>query len=207
LATPLLSQALVYGLNARYRPIRSAIDAPGADTVIVLSTGVQRYHANNQEVIAPSGETAHNALEVARLYRVLNGPRVIASGGIVDVGLGQAPESELLRRTLVALGVPNDRIVLETHSRTTRENVVNVMEMLGPQPRPCVLVTTPQHMGRALEVFSAQGLKAIPSVSAYQTARWRPFPASLLPALDALQSSTWAVYEYLARAYYRLRGW
>jgi uncharacterized SAM-binding protein YcdF (DUF218 family) len=66
-----------------------------------------------------------------------------------------------------------------------------------------VLVTTPEHMRRAREVFISLGLDPVPAPSAIRYGGepfWRP-------TRFALDGSRHAIYEYVALAWYRGRGW
>jgi uncharacterized SAM-binding protein YcdF (DUF218 family) len=68
-----------------------------------------------------------------------------------------------------------------------------------------VLVTAPTHMGRALATFRALGIDAIPSASRLRTDQRASI--SLWPDRESLIISDDAVYDFVSRLYYRLRGW
>src|SRR5436190_356487 len=70
-------------------------------------------------------------LEAARLFELLNSPLVIASGGVIEDDRAAAPESVALQRALIDLGVRPDRIVLESDSKNTRDEVILVKRMLA----------------------------------------------------------------------------
>jgi uncharacterized SAM-binding protein YcdF (DUF218 family) len=197
------SDLLIWGLSGRYRSISTQQQAQGARVIVVLSNGVRGARTTLQELAVVSNESAQNALEAARLYRLLDQPTLLASGGITHP-LARAPESQALAVGLEALGVPADRIELESRSRTTHEQAVFVSEWLTTRGETrFVLVTTPEHMRRAVGAFEAQGLLPIPSVAAF---RYGGSPA-WQPTRYALQGSENAIYEYLAWCLYRVRGW
>ncbi len=203
LATPLCANLLVAAVS---RPDWLG-SVPSVPAIVVLSNGVDPYTARGETLVVLRAESAFNVLEGARLYRLAAPRFVVASGGIVDASVQRTPEARVLRDALVQLGVPLDRIVEEDSSRDTREQAVNVAVILRQrQVSRFILVTAPQHMPRALGAFHETGIEPIPSASAYHSTeplRW----TMLLPSGSALESSKWAVYEFLGREYYWIRGW
>jgi uncharacterized SAM-binding protein YcdF (DUF218 family) len=208
LSTPLGADVVSAPLLRGFTPVTSKEQAQGVDTLVVLSTGGEVYRAYGEEVAEMGKATAFNALEAARLYHLLGPRTVVSSGGIVDPQARRVTEAEILARGLVGLGVPSARIVLEPRSRTTREQAVNVAEMLKKRGiRRFVLVTGADHMPRARATFRELGLDPVPSVAKYAMA-WHPsLRQQLSPGINALRQSDWACYEYLARIYYWWKGW
>ena len=137
----------------------------------------------------------------------VEGPVVIASGGITERDPAAAPESTALHQALIAAGVPSDRILLESESKNTRDEVVIIKRMLAERRiTQFVLITSPLHMRRSLLAFEQQGLHPIPSparlVPERSTADWRFWPSERW-----LSVSDDAIYEWLARGYYWWKGW
>lgn len=98
-------------------------------------------------------------------YEYLSGHEnavVIASGGRgEDGGLSEA---EVIKRTLVSLGVPQDRIFLEERSTDTRENLLysaQIIKSLGLS-REVVTVSDAFHQYRASVFAKRAGLSAEP---------------------------------------------
>jgi uncharacterized SAM-binding protein YcdF (DUF218 family) len=208
LSTWVVADPLAAGLVRSYRPIASAADAKGATIVVVLSVGSTAYIANGQEVPELGKDTAFNMLEASRVYRLIGEPWVLASGGAVDPATSRTPDSEMMRDSLVKLGVPADRILLESKSSTTREQAMFAAEILRKRDaKTFVLVTAPEHMDRAVGTFEALGFAVVPSVSPFKAPEKKSLVERLGPSRGALLQSEWAVYEYMARAYYWMRGW
>jgi uncharacterized SAM-binding protein YcdF (DUF218 family) len=197
------SDLLVHGLSGEYGSVWTADQAQGARVIVVLSNGVGGGRTADQEMAVVNRQSAHNALEAARIYRLLGDPQVVASGG-TTAAQARAPESAALASALEALGVPRARIVEERTSHTTYQQAVNVGAWLKQRGETrFVLVTVPEHMRRAVGVFAAQGLHPICSLSHLRyggSPAWRP-------TRFALQGSENAIYEYLAWGFYRARGW
>ena len=89
-------------------------------------------------------------------------PRIIVSGGSYAVAMGDAPakqtEAMAMRQFLIALGVPEDRIVNEASSLNTIENMRETRALVGTGR--VALVTSGYHMPRALRLARTAGLDA-----------------------------------------------
>jgi uncharacterized SAM-binding protein YcdF (DUF218 family) len=208
LSTPLGADWVAAPLVRRFTPITSGDQARGIDTVVVLSVGGEVYRAHGQEVAEMGKATAFNALEAARLSRLLPASTFVASGGIVTPGARREPEAQVLANGMVRLGIPRDRVVLESKSRTTREQAINVAALLQKRGvRRFILVTAADHMPRASATFRDLGLQPVPSVAVFAIATAPNLRDRLRPSINALRQSDWACYEYLARIYYWAQGW
>jgi uncharacterized SAM-binding protein YcdF (DUF218 family) len=190
------SDLLIRGLAAGYRPLRTPAEARGARIVVVLGNGSAWIALPDGQLGVLNAQSSYNAIETARVYRLLGNPLVLASGG--------QNESVTLKSALTELGVPKTRIVQETTSTTTRQQGENVVDWLRQHGETrFVLVTTPEHIRRAAGVFGALGLDPIPSVSSIAYGG----PPFWKPTGYALQGSRNAIYEYGAWVFYRARGW
>jgi uncharacterized SAM-binding protein YcdF (DUF218 family) len=208
LSTPLGADFVASALVPRSTSVTRPEQAAGIDTLVVLSTGGEVYRARGEEVVEMGRPTSFNAMEAARLYRLVSPRTVIASGGIVDPLSRRLPEADALAGGLVRLGVPRERIVLESRSRTTREQAVNVAAALKKRGiTRFLLVTTSDHMPRAAATFRELGLQPVPSASVVVMTNGTGILERLYPSVGALRQSGWACYEYLARTYYWSRGW
>ncbi|MGH9142492.1 MAG: YdcF family protein, partial [Vicinamibacterales bacterium] len=163
--------------------------------------------ATGRQLSSVTMEAGLRVLEAARLFNLLNGPLVIASGGITEHEPDAAPESVALQRALIEVGVRPDRIVLESESQNTREEALIIKRMLADRgATDFVLVTSPLHMRRSMLAFERQGMHPIPSPSALVPDRSSP-GSRLLPSDLWLQIGDSVLYEWLARGYYWWRGW
>ena len=109
---------------------------------------------------------------------------------------------------LIRNGVPADRIVLESESRTTREQVVLVTPLLKARGWDrFVQITSPVHLTRAARGFAAQGLQPVPVSAPYRSEILAPPPPRWWPDGAALALSERSMYDYIALFYYWMRGW
>jgi uncharacterized SAM-binding protein YcdF (DUF218 family) len=194
-------------LSSRYPPLVTADQAGGAQVVVVLGSGSVNLRASGRQLSFVNREAGLRVLEAARLFELLHGPLVIASGGVTEHDAAAAPESLALQRGLIDAGVRADKIVLESESKNTRDEAVIVKRMLAERGLTgFVLVTSPLHMRRSLLAFEQQGMHPIPSPSQLVTDRSiRRNP--LLPSDVWLGIGDAAIYEWLARGYYWWKGW
>lgn len=112
-------------------------------------------------------------------------------------GAGTAPE---MRRFLTVYGVPEQAILLEDRSHTTRENALFTQELLLHVPGKKVLLTSDFHMYRAAAAFRRAGLNVVS----------RPFPDVLKrgEGWPERWACFWLEMEELGKiVYYRSRGW
>jgi uncharacterized SAM-binding protein YcdF (DUF218 family) len=199
----LLARTVIGG----YRPLASADAARGAQAVVVLGAGSINVRASGRQLSSVTMEAALRVLEAARLFDLLHGPLVIASGGVTERDERAAPESAALQKGLVDAGVRADRILLESESKNTRDEVTVIKRMLAERGVTAfVLVTSPLHMGRAMRAFEQEGLHPIPSPAALVPDR-PSGRSALLPSATWLNVGDSALYEWLARGYYWWRGW
>ena len=202
MALPVTCDVLTWGLCHGYSSF-PRVDSARVRTIVVLGNGAQARRAAGQQLDVLKLSSAFSALETRRMDDVLGGPLVIASGGRYHPALPET-ESDIMRAALVRLGIPEYRIVLERESRTTREQAANVAAMLRQRGiSDFLLVTSPDHMRRAVGVFEKSGLNPVPAVSQLRYGGTAPF----WPTRYALQGTEAATYEYIALAYYWVRGW
>ncbi len=206
---PKVADALGTRLYAHDARPATLADLDGVQAIVVLGAGVRnRYRAGDEMVVVPDPQTIYNALEGARLYHLLGGVPVIASGGRQDGAPEEATESGIIRRWLMRAGVPEDRIVLESSSRNTREQARHVMPLLLERGWKRFALVTPAVQGpRAAGVFRAQQGEPVPAAAPFWPEEVRGQIQGWTPNGTALRASERATYDYLAWAYYWMRGW
>ncbi len=208
LATPAVSGNLEAGLDRGFGSLSAVQQLPQVDAIVVLGGGAATYRSAELELDVPSDASALRALEAARLFRLLGEPRIVVSGGAGARDGDQNPDSLVLRHSLVDLGVPGDRILIESQSQNTREQALFLRQFLQRHGIDTfVLVTSRSHMWRSMETFEAQGLHPIASAADDHSGDSGGEASRFIPSLDALRASQAALREYLALLYYWGRGW
>jgi uncharacterized SAM-binding protein YcdF (DUF218 family) len=203
LSLPLVSDRL--RAVPQLAPIREPTEIANAAAIVVLGTGVATVGPPEAAVDLPMAGTALNLAEGARLYKLVGQTRVIVSGGIPREEVSRRSEAEVMQDYLVRLGVRPEDITLEPQSVNTTGQAHNVAALL-PRGARIALVTVPVHMPRAAALFESRGLVVTRAVSVAYTPPHRPWHVRLTPSAFALRRSEIAIYEWLARVYYRMNG-
>jgi len=194
-------------LRRGFYPFSAADVPPGRTAIVLLSAGSRTVHGHGTEkisVLNPAG--AARVIEAARVFRTMDSPWIVSSGGAAR-GHDTVPESETMKAALIQLGVPADRILLESASHVTRDQAVLIAAMLHDLGvSSFVLVTTDLHMRRALAAFRHEGLHPVPAVardpldSQWGGPEW-------LPTQQGIGYTQDIVHEYIGLAWYKARGW
>jgi len=104
-------------------------------------------------IVAISGDNGPRVATAVALWRAGYADRILFSGASIDPE--SASSAELMKRQALRLGVPADRILVETTSTSTEENAANVAEIMNAKGlRSAILVTSPYHQRRASMLFS-----------------------------------------------------
>jgi len=138
--------------------------ATPADVVIVL--GAAAYDARPSPVFQ---ERIRHGIE---LHRRGLAPRILFTGGYGDGA--RFSESQVARRYALRHDVAEQAILIETRSRTTRQNLEQARElMLQHDLHRAIIVSDPLHMARALRLARELHIQAVGSPT--PTTRFRSF--------------------------------
>lgn len=196
-STPAFSDWLRATLEQRFPPV-AVEELPTADAIVVLGGALEA--AKPPERLYPDlGSAADRVWHAARLFHAGKAPLILASGGNLPWSGVDRPEATVVAELLQEFGVPATAIVLETRSRTTRENRDNSLPTLRALgARRVLLVTSALHMPRALALFGATDLQVIPAPADFEAYdRDNAHPLRWLPDAQALADSSRAFKEYL----------
>jgi uncharacterized SAM-binding protein YcdF (DUF218 family) len=170
----------------------------------------------------------------AALYLEGWAPLLVYSGGlgVITKNLWSEPEAELFAKVAREMGVPDERILVETRSTNTGENVRFTRELLagrGVEPRslilvqkpymerrtyatfknywpePSVLVTSPQvSFEEYLRNYSNRALTEddVVGIMVGDLQRVRVYPEKGFQIPQEIPADVWAAYEELVRAGY-----
>jgi len=210
-----LSMALLARLENRYPPLLHMEGVRDVDTIVLL-TGAA-WEDPHLPLTSWVGETTvSRLLEAIRLFHLIPDARVVISGGPLNRDERNIPVSRIVGDLAGSMGIPGEKILLETNSTNTYENGVEIKKLLGG--KPFVLVTSASHLPRAIAVFQKLGLSPIPAPADFRVIRNKPhsLPSagevlkemiSALPSSSNLAQSERALHEYAGFIWYRVRGW
>ena len=201
-----VSNALLRPLEDAYPPLAGVNDETNddnntIDAIVVLGGGT----IQNSPDAGPGQDTlAASALKRAVYAFGLKddfSAVYVFSGGIV-LDYDQEPEAITAGRLFAQLGLPSERLILETRSRNTWENARETAK-LGYQQ--VILVTSAYHLRRSVFCFERNGMTVIPAPTDYKCDRGRRLDFfSFMPAMESLNLSWLALHEYVGLFCYRL---
>ena len=168
-----------------------SFDPPAGDTLVVLGAG--------EVADFPDLESYWRCVYAVRFFRTGSFHKIVLAGG--PTVQGEEPVAAVMAAFLRSAGIPADKMMLETSSRSTRENALFVRELLnGLQPGKIVLLTSDYHTQRAQAVFRHVGMNvAVVAVPYILKLGNMPFYRPMLLEIE--------LYEYAKRLWYRLNGW
>lgn len=200
---PLVAQQLAATLERPFQ--QQALALERAEALVVLGGGrvyAQREYADD----VPSGMALERLRYAVRLHRASGLPMLVTGGSTSPID--RRSEAELMAEVLLR----DYRIAprwLETKSRNTCENATRTAEILAEEGlRNVFVVTHAMHMPRALRCFRDAGLNPLPAPMGFRGPREGPMLVSdFLPRVDAIETSRFALREWMARIVNPLRRW
>lgn len=192
-STPIVGDVLIRAVE-RY-PALDLSRPLQAQAIVILGGGVRLGAPEYGGHAAPSATTLQRLVYGARVARATGLP-VLVSGSRYEA----EAMSEFLRHDLSV----TPRWV-ESRSRDTRQNAEKSAAILAPAGvRKIVLVTSSEHMARAVREFRIAGLAVIPAPAEMWTRRDQSILV-WVPNAEALVRSERAMYEVLGRLVQSLR--
>lgn len=200
--------------SLEYQNIPSG-DLPKAEAIVVLGGATESATPPRPWVeIRDEGD---RILYAAKLYRDGKAPRLILSGGRIEWSRDGTSESADMATLLETMGVPRSAMLQDPSSLNTRENAVNVKQIMDAQGiRQVLLVTSALHMPRSLRIFKKLGVNAIAAPTDFTALQLdQPDAKSsaelnilhTLPDADQLRRTSRVIKEYVGIVVYWLRGW
>jgi len=127
-------------------------------------------------------------------------PIVFSGGKVFDHY--QESEADTAGRFFVSLGLPAERLILETNSRNTWENA---RETANLGFKNVILVTSAFHMPRSVFCFERAGISVIPAPTDYILNRGQKYNLlRFLPSIGSLSRTYMALHEYIGLLAYRV---
>ncbi len=164
----ILLVAWLLGVTAWIVWVGERDQAAKADAIIVL--GAAAYDAKPSPVFE---ERIRHGLD---LYEAGYAPLLIFTGGYGGTG-ARFSESQVARRYALKQGIPDEAILIETASRTTRQNLIEARRLMQQRRlHRVIIVSDPLHMARALRLARELGIDAL--ASSTPSTRFRSFHTS-----------------------------
>ena len=152
-------------------------------------------------------QSADRFIEAARLARLHPEAKILVSGGDGSFSGNYKGDAELAGDFFAAMGIDPARIIRETASRNTAENVSETKTLLDKSGlKDCLLITSGYHMPRAKSLFDKAGMTIIPWPTDYRSSGKVTLGFDFTqPTLNSQLTST-AAREWLALTVAHLKG-
>ena len=175
------------------------------DGIIVLGGAV------NQAATEVRGQPALNdaaerMTEFVALARRHPEARLVFTGGSGSIYYPEIKEAGVARTFFAEMGLDVSRIVFEDNSRNTWENALFSYRLVKPRPGEIwVLITSAQHMPRAVGAFRQAGWNPLPYPVDYRTYGWMQYHIGI-DMTGGFESLWLALHEWIGLVVYRLVG-
>ena len=194
LSTGAGSRLLVAPLENRSLPVPNP-KMVDAKAIVILGGGRSFAAPEDANRDQPSTQTLARLRHGARLHR-LTGLPILVSGGAPDRG-GESEAVVMARALREDSQIPVRWI--EDTSENTAQNAAHAATMLREAGIVRVLLVTD-----AMQIFSKTGLTVIPAATDFRSRK--PLSAAdFIPSAGSLQSSHYALHEWIGMLWYRLR--
>ena len=194
-------------LERPYAGVKLA-DLPAADVVVLLGGGAQasRYEVAGVH-LAQAGDRLVMAAELMRLGKA---PVLLLGGNIAPFDGSEVVEAEIVKALLARWGVPADAMISLGANADTHDEALKVRALAAERGwHRVLLVTSANHMRRAVATFGHMGLEAVPvpcnfltSVGTGET----PFVPAVPGSDGFVKMGVWLPEEVGWFMYWR-RGW
>lgn len=178
---------------------------PHGDVIILLGGGAHDKSQDLSGTGAPSEETLARIITGVRLQKRLNIPLIVSGGKVYK---HREADASIIKRFLLDLGVPEDKVLIEDKSRDTIENAKFTKEICERYNfKKPLLVSSASHMRRAILSFKKAGLEVTPMPVNFKTWEDKQYGwVDYLPHADQLKYSSRAIHEYIGALFLALRA-
>lgn len=191
-STSFMGNLLLKTLENGYNP-PSVIDG---DVLIMLGGGATQDTPDIDGLGQLSDSGGNRLLTTARLHKKTGLLIILSSGRVFD---DTGDESQIAKRQLIGLGVPENKIIVENTSRNTRENAQNTKQILEKNGfRKPLLITSAFHIKRAVKNFNKVGIVVQPYPTDYKVSKKSVlYLNKFVPSYTGLFQTGMALREYL----------
>ncbi|MEF9426571.1 MAG: YdcF family protein [Candidatus Mariimomonas ferrooxydans] len=181
---------LLGNLEYQYPYLKDSESIKEVEYIVVLTAYAEADHLLPLSSRV-NDSSAFRLIEAVRIFKKIPHSGIIISGS-KDI-------SGIMKELLIAMGINENKIIIENNSNNTFESAKNLQPLINH--KPIVLVTSAGHMPRSMKVFKKLGMNPIPAPTNYFT-RKNYLAINYLPSPLHLKYSDLAIQEYGALLYY-----
>ena len=151
----------------------------------------------------PTKNVYSRILKTAQLYNK-NPKEIYISGG--KPLQNKESESSVYKKELILLGIPENNIIIEEKSKTTKENSIFIKNIMKEKNmKSGIIITSAIHMPRSMEVFKDSELKFYPAPCDFIAHIEKQNFFAYVPQFKVLKDLYSAFWEYIDLIYYKIR--
>jgi uncharacterized SAM-binding protein YcdF (DUF218 family) len=172
------------------------------NTDVIVALGGGAYDISYISKTFPSSTTVVRVAYAADYYRYNPVKYFVCSGK----GLGKLPEAEMMAKLAVSLGVPKEKIKIDSRSVNTWQSAVEINKMFDKKDIRVGLVTSAFHMKRSERELKKyfNNVSPLPAGFLYSSPMGNPLPR-YIPQSEALYKTQIAFQEIVARIWYLIK--
>ncbi|HEY6159686.1 MAG TPA: YdcF family protein [Bacteroidia bacterium] len=177
------------------------------DAGIVLG-GVLNYDPSMDKI--QFNKSNDRLMHAVDLYEKGKIKKIVFVGGSGSLLHPEFKEAEHIKKFLLGLGIPDSSIVIETDSKNTHENAMNLKPILDKKiPHgKFLLITSAFHMRRSLGCFQKAGIGVTPYSTDRMSGGWRwDLDFLIVPHSDILEGWDILLHEIMGEVMYKLAGY
>jgi uncharacterized SAM-binding protein YcdF (DUF218 family) len=191
---------LCYHLEMDYVNHPDSVIKNNIDAIVVLGAGTRQINSLK--------DTFNTEMETARLVHAVTvynktGAQYFVCSGKGD---GKISEAEAMAKLAEKLGVPGEKIRIESNSKNTGENAGELHKMFSNKNVSIGLVTSAFHMKRSEREFKKYFNNVLPLPAHYlYSSPMKNVVIRYMPRSEELYKTSIALREIIAQLWYRLK--
>jgi uncharacterized SAM-binding protein YcdF (DUF218 family) len=187
---------------ARYSELK-----PQYEAGIILSGVLSYDHSFDRLQFNRRNDRLMQAIELYKTGRI---KKLFFTGGSGSLVHRDKKESQMVKRFLLSIGIPEKDIIIEDESNNTHENAQysKIILMRNFNSGNYLLITSAFHMRRAVACFNRQEIVVTPySVDRYSGPRKFQFDHLLIPNAETLFNWDSLIHEIVGYFVYKVMGY
>ena len=200
-----LPDALLRRLETTYPVIKPGATLQTYTGVIVLGGALEPSYVSQGNDQAALNSAAERMTTPISLLRQAPHLRLLFTGGEGELLAEGLSEAERAKVFFDSQGLPPQKVIYESKSRTTFENATLSANLPGVNPsQPWLLLTSASHMPRSMAAFKKAGWNVTPYPVDFQTGEHTPW--SQYSMAQGARKWKLALHEIFGLLAYRLSG-